>query len=60
MTEASGIERARSSGLGILMDRMELADIGSYNANSTPSFLFSPPGASNLPAALIMMPVDKK
>ena len=60
MTEASGIERARSSGLGILMDRMELADIGSYNTNSTPSFLFSPPGASNLPAALIMMPVDKK
>lgn len=60
MTEVCGIERARAAGLGILMDRMELADLGSYNANSTPSFLFSPPGASNLPAALIMMPAEEK
>jgi len=37
-------------------DRVELADLGSYD-NSVPTFFeFSPPGASNLPVQLIMMP----
>lgn len=39
-------------------DRVELADLGSYD-NSVPTFFeFSPPGASNLPVQLIMMPAD--
>lgn len=59
MTETAGIERARSAGLGLLTDTMELADIGCYHASSAPFFLFSPPGASNLPAAIIMMPAEK-
>ena len=58
MTEYSGIERARESGLAILTDGMELADLGRYNARTAPTFEFSPPGASNLPVAIILMPED--
>ncbi|MDY6267343.1 MAG: copper amine oxidase [Selenomonadaceae bacterium] len=56
MTEYSGIERARDAGLAILTDGMELADLGRYNARTAPTFEFSPPGASNLPVAIILMP----
>ena len=56
MTEYAGIERAKDSGLAILTDGMELADLGRYNARTAPTFEFSPPGASNLPIAIILMP----
>ena len=56
MTEYSGIERAKESGLAILTDGMELSDLGRYNARTAPTFEFSPPGASNLPVAIILMP----
>ena len=57
-TEAAGIEKARTSGLAYLTDSMELADLGTYTEFSSPDFLFSPPGASNLPAAIILMPAN--
>lgn len=58
MTEDTSIAHARESGLAALTDRMELADIGQYNARTSPSFEFSPPGASNLPVAIILMPAE--
>ena len=58
MTETASITKARESGLAFLTDSMELADIGQYNARTAPSFEFSPPGASNLPVAIILMPAE--
>lgn len=58
MTEVSGLEKARESGLAILTDQMELADLGRYDERTAPKFEFSPPGASNLPVAIIMMPAE--
>jgi len=37
-------------------DRIELADLGSYDNSVSTLFEFSPPGASNLPAQLFLMP----
>ena len=58
MEENTGIAKAREAGLALLTDHMELADIGSYNKRTSPSFEFSPPGASNLPVAIILMPAQ--
>lgn len=38
----------------------ELADIGTYHNERSLFFEFSPPGASNLPANIIMMPAKEK
>lgn len=58
MTETASITKARESGLAMLTDSMELSDIGQYNARTAPTFEFSPPGASNLPVAIILMPAE--
>ena len=58
MTETASITKARESGLAMLTDSMELSDIGQYNARTAPTFEFSPPGASNLPVAILLMPAE--
>ena len=54
--ESEQVSKARSEGVAFFGSNMELADLGSYD-NSVPTYFeFSPPGASNLPACLILMP----
>lgn len=38
--------------------KIDLADLGTYSNLNAPWFKFSPPGASNLPVRLILMPVQ--
>ena len=52
------MKKAREAGLYILTKDAELADLGTYNSEDEVEFEFSPPGASNLPANLIMMPAE--
>lgn len=56
--EAPNTEQARNEGLAILTKYTELADLGTYANNRETVFEFSPPGASNLPVNIIMMPSD--
>lgn len=44
------------SGLAVLTHATELADLGTYQSASQLSFEYSPPGASNLPVNIILMP----
>lgn len=37
----------------------EMSDLGSYHSTSAPRFEFSPPGASNLPVQIILMPAKQ-
>ena len=54
--EPEQVSQARADGIAIFGSNMELADLGSYD-NSVPTYFeFSPPGASNLPACLILVP----
>ncbi len=48
---------ARLKGRAILRQDAELADLGSYSEDEL-SFEYSPPGASNLPVNIILMPAD--
>ena len=57
--EPESVSKAREEGTALFGNNMELADLGCYD-NSVPNcFEFSPPGASNLPACLILMPADE-
>jgi len=56
--ETESVKKAREAGLYILTKDAELADLGTYNSEDEVEFEFSPPGASNLPANLIMMPAE--
>lgn len=57
--EPEQVSKAREEGLAIFGSNMELADLGRYD-NSVPTYFeFSPPGASNLPACLILVPGEK-
>ena len=56
--EPESVSKAREDGIAIFGSHMELADLGNYD-NSVPTYFeFSPPGASNLPACLILMPAE--
>ncbi len=46
----------QKDGTARLTDGAELADLGTYQNESRLSFEYSPPGASNLPVNLILMP----
>ncbi len=48
---------ARLKGRAVLKQGAELADLGSYSEDEL-SFEYSPPGASNLPVNIILMPAD--
>lgn len=54
--EPDNIQKARDEGVWILPQTAELAYLGTYKAGDDPYFLFSPPGASNLPVALVLIP----
>ena len=57
--EPESVSKAREEGTALLGNNMELADLGCYD-NSVPNYFeFSPPGASNLPVCLILMPADE-
>lgn len=57
--EPEHVSKAREDGIAIFGSHMELADLGSYD-NSVPTYFeFSPPGASNLPACLILVPDER-
>ena len=54
--EPENVSKAREEGTALFGSHMELADLGRYD-NSVPNYFeFSPPGASNLPVCLILMP----
>ena len=55
--EPESVQKAREEGLSLLTTSTELADLGIYEGEV--SFEYSPPGASNLPVHIILMPVDK-
>ena len=50
---------ARLTGKDRLKVAAELSDLGSYHSSVQPSFELSPPGASNLPVQIILMPAGK-
>ena len=54
--EPDNVQKAREAGVCILTKTAELADLGTYDADDDVEFEFSPPGASNLPVNIIMMP----
>ena len=57
--EPEQVSKAREEGVALFGNNMELADLGRYD-NSVPTYFeFSPPGASNLPACLILVPGEK-
>ena len=58
LPEPPNVAQAREEGLLFLTQYTELADLGTY-ANVQPvSFEYSPPGASNLPVNIILMPEE--
>lgn len=56
--ESDATQKAREEGLAILTDTTELTDLGAYDGDRPVTFEFSPPGASNLPINIIMMPAE--
>lgn len=57
--EADSVARAREAGIALLTNCTELTDLGSYDGTDQTKFEYSPPGASNLPVNIIMMPARK-
>ena len=53
------IKKARDEGISFLSNVAELSELGVYEGGKV-SFEYSPPGASNLPVHIILMPVDVK
>lgn len=49
-------QRSRENGTSAISGNTELADLGTYQNGRQVSFEYSPPGASNLPVNIIMMP----
>lgn len=54
--ESESVKKAREKGTSYLSSIVELAELGIYDGGKV-SFEYSPPGASNLPVHLILMPV---
>ena len=54
--EPESVKRAREEGLSFMMDYIELAELGVYSGKVT--FEYSPPGASNLPVHLVLIPTE--
>ena len=55
--ESESVKKAREKGTSRLSSIVELAELGIYDGGKV-SFEYSPPGASNLPVHLILMPVE--
>ena len=56
LPEAEQVAEAREEGLLFLTQYTELADLGSYTSAQPVQFEYSPPGASNLPVNIILIP----
>ena len=56
LPEPPQIAQARTEGLLVLTQYTELADLGTYSAVHPVTFTYSPPGASNLPVNIILLP----
>ena len=56
LPESVDAAHARTEGLMLLTQNTELADLGSYPDYPPVTFEYSPPGASNLPVNIILMP----
>ena len=52
-------EELKKRGMTLLTEDTELADLGTYRGSSAVSFEYSPPGASNLPVNIILMPENR-
>lgn len=52
--EPPHVQKAREEGISILTNQTEISELGSYSGNV--SFEYSPPGASNLPVNIVLMP----
>ena len=57
-TETQEQEELREKGIVVLTKTAELADLGIYRADQSVWIEYSPPGASNLPISIIMVPVQ--
>ena len=57
--ESPAEAQAREAGTAVLSQSAELADLGTYDAQTSPSFEYSPPGASNLPVNIRLMPANE-
>ena len=55
--EPESVKKAREEGLSLLTTYTELAELGTYEG--AVSFEYSPPGASNLPVYIVLMPVEQ-
>lgn len=55
--EPPHVALARVEGISLMTEGTELSELGSYRGNV--SFEYSPPGASNLPVNIILMPKEK-
>ena len=53
--EPETVKKVREECLSLMTDTIELAELGTYSGKVT--FEYSPPGASNLPVHLVLMPV---
>ena len=56
LPEPPNVAEAREEGLLFLTQYTELSDLGTYSSASPVQFEYSPPGASNLPVNIILMP----
>lgn len=56
LPEPPSVAQAREDGLLLLTQYTELADLGTYGGAQSVTFEYSPPGASNLPVNIILMP----
>lgn len=52
--EPPHVQKAREEGISIFTNHTEISELGSYNGRV--SFEYSPPGASNLPVNIVLMP----
>lgn len=52
--EPPHVQKAREEGISYLTSQTEISELGSFSGNV--SFEYSPPGASNLPVNIVLMP----
>lgn len=55
--EPESVKKAREEGLSLLTTQTELTELGTYEGEV--EFEYSPPGASNLPVDIILMPAEE-
>ncbi len=56
--ESPNVAQARVEGISLMTDGTELTELGNYRGQV--SFEYSPPGASNLPVNIVLMPSNQR